>query len=119
VIVRIVVQSKVPFSTYYNSVQKVDIYLDDEKKQSQHISHCLWNLYRGTGFFVTPYFFQSIHMALEKYFLRVGEKIESNILEDWLLYILKNSESASISSVVASIVLAVSFLLPSHQFFRF
>jgi hypothetical protein len=45
-------------------------------------------------------------MALEKYFLRVGEKIESNILEDWLLYILKNSESASISSVVASIVLA-------------
>jgi hypothetical protein len=87
-------------SGFDNSVQKVDIYLDDEKKQSQHISHCLWNLYRGTGFFVTPYFFQSIHMALEKYFLRVGEKIESNILEDWLLYILKNSESASISSVV-------------------
>jgi hypothetical protein len=49
---------------------------------------------------------QSIHMALEKYFLEVGEKVESNILENWLLYILKNTESASISSVVASIVLA-------------
>jgi hypothetical protein len=84
-------------SGFDNSVQKVDIYLDNENKQSQYTSHCLWNSYRGTGFLVTPYLFQSIHMALEKYFLRVGEKIESNILEDWLLYILKNSESASIS----------------------
>lgn len=93
-------------SGFDNSVQKVDIYLDNENKQSQYTSHCLWNSYRGTGFLVTPYLFQSIHMALEKYFLGVGEKIESNILEDRLLYILKNSESASISSVVASIVLA-------------
>lgn len=97
---------KYAISGFDNSVQKVDIYLDDENKRSQYISHCLWNLYRGTGSPVSPYLLQSIHMALEKYFLEMGEKIESNTLESCLLYILKNSESASISSVVASIVLA-------------
>lgn len=97
---------KYAISGFDNSVQKVDIFLDDENKQCQYISHCLWNLYRGTGSPVSPYLLQSIHMALEKYFLEVGEKVESNILENWLLYILKNTESASISSVVASIVLA-------------
>jgi len=97
---------KYAISGFDNSVQKVDILLEDENTQSQYISHCLWNLYRGTGSPVSPYLLQSIHMALEKYFLEVGEKVESNILENWLLYILKNTESASISSVVASIVLA-------------
>jgi len=97
---------KYAISGFDNSVQKVDIYLDDENKRSQYISHCLWNLYRGTGSPVSPYLLQSIHMALEKYFLEMGEKIESNILESWLLYIIKNTDSASISSVVASIVLA-------------
>ena len=97
---------KYAISGFDNSVQKVDIYLDDETKRSQYISHCLWNLYRGTGSPVSPYLLQSIHMALEKHFLEMGEKIESNTLESWLLYILKNSESASISSVIASIVLA-------------
>lgn len=93
-------------SGFDGSVQKVDIFLEDENAQSQYVSHCLWNLYRGTGIPVSPYLLQSIHMALEKYFLEVGKKVESNILESWLLYILKNTESASISSVVASIVLA-------------
>ena len=97
---------KYAISGFDNSVQKVDIFLKDENTQSQYVSHCLWNLYRGTGSPVSPYLLQSIHMALEKYFLEVGEKVESEIIENWLLYILKNTESASISSVVASIVLA-------------
>ena len=97
---------KYAVSGFDNSVQKVDIFLEDENTKSQYVSHCLWNLYRGTGSPVSPYLLQSIHMALEKYFLEVGEKVESNILENWLLYIIKNTESASISSVVASIVLA-------------
>lgn len=97
---------KYAISGFDNFVKKVDIFLEDENTQSQYVSHCLWNLYRGTGSPVSPYLLQSIHMALEKYFLEVGEKVESNILENWLLYILRNTESASITSVVASIVLA-------------
>lgn len=92
-------------SDFDDSVQKVDIFLDDENKQSQYIDHCLWNLYRGIGSPVSP-LLQSIHMALEKYFLEIGKIVEPKIIEDLLIYLLKNSESASISSVVTSIVLA-------------
>lgn len=93
-------------SGFDNSVLDIEVLLGDENVQNQYISHCLWNLYRGTGSPVSPYLLQSIHMALEKCFLGIGKKAESNILEDWLHYLLKHSESASISSVVTSIVLA-------------
>ena len=45
-------------------------------------------------------------MALEKFFLERGENIDAQVLENWLLYLLKKSRSASISAVVTSIVLA-------------
>ncbi|NPA51760.1 MAG: ATP-binding protein [Aquificae bacterium] len=93
-------------SGFDSSVKKVKVYFDDGTTTEQYISHCLWNIYRGTSSPVSPYLLQSIHMALEKYFLEVGKKIDSKTLERWLIYLLKKSESASISAVVASIVLA-------------
>jgi len=93
-------------SGFDNSVKKVNLFFDDGTTKEQYISHCLWNMYRGTGSPVTPYLLQSIHMALEKYFLEQGKLADSKTLESWLIYLLKNSESASISAVVASIVLA-------------
>jgi hypothetical protein len=30
-----------------NSVQEVNIFLEDGNQQSQYISHCLWSLYQG------------------------------------------------------------------------
>jgi len=47
-----------------------------------------------------------MHMALEKFFLERGKAADMKILENWLIYLLKNSKSASVSAVVASIVLA-------------
>jgi len=93
-------------SGFDSYVKKVNVYIDKNLKQEQYLSHCLWNMYRGTGSPVSPYLLQSIHMALEKYFLEVAKSTKTDILEDWLLYLLKNSVSSSISSVVASIVLA-------------
>jgi len=93
-------------SSYDPSVKKVEVYFDDNITKEQYISHCLWNMYRGTSSPVSPYLLQSIHMALEKYFLEVGKKLDSKSLESWLIYLLTNSESASISAVVASVVLA-------------
>jgi len=93
-------------SGFDNSVQEVKVFDDNGKERRQYISNCLWCLYRGTGSPVSPYLLQSIHMALEKYFLEIGQKAKSNIIESWLLYLLKNTESASITAVVASIVLA-------------
>jgi hypothetical protein len=93
-------------SGFDSSVHGVEVYIDDQNTQKQYISHCLWNMYRGTSSPVSPNLLQSIHMALEKYFLEIGKNAKSNTLEDWLTYLLQNSESTSISSVVTSIVLA-------------
>ena len=92
-------------SEFDGSVKKVKLVFENEERE-QWISHCLWNMYRGTGSPVSPYLLQSIHMALEKFFLEMAENIDTKLLEHWLLYLLKNSESASISAVVTSIVLA-------------
>jgi len=93
-------------SRFDASVYKAKLYFDDNKVKEQYISHCLWNMYRGTSSPVSPYLLQSIHMALEKFLLEKGKSLNSNELEGWLIYLLENSESASISAVVTSIALA-------------
>jgi hypothetical protein len=87
-----------------HEVHDVDVIIDKDKTIKQYICNRLWCLYRGNQ--AAPQVLESIHMALEKYFLENGKIADSNILERWLLYLLTNSKSASISSVVASIVLA-------------
>lgn len=88
------------------SIKTIEIQMNDGTTHKQHISNCLWNLYRGTGAPVAPNILQSIHMALEKYFLEMGASTESRVLEECLNYLLINTRSASITAVVASIVLA-------------
>ncbi len=85
-------------------VEEVEVFFKDEESIKQFISNRLWCTYRGTQ--VLPHILESMHMALEKFFLERGENTEAKTLEWWLLYLLKNSRSASISSVVTSIVLA-------------
>lgn len=92
-------------SGFDGSVEKVQV-LGETFIKEQYISNCLWNMYRGTGSPVSPYLLQSLHMALEKFLLEVAEALDSDKLEGWLLYLLRNSESASISAIVASIVFA-------------
>lgn len=92
-------------SDFDKSVRKVQLEFEDEERE-QFISHCLWNMYRGTSSPISPHLLQSIHMALEKFFLEFGEEFKAETLESWLIYLLRNSESASISAVVTSIVLA-------------
>ena len=85
-------------------VSKIKVYLGEDKYSEQYISNRIWNIYRGTqgGADVL----ESIHMALERFMLENGKDINSNILEQWLFYFLKNTESASITALVISIVLA-------------
>jgi len=93
-------------SGFDNSVKKVKIYINENTIHEQYISHCLWCMYRGTGSPISPYLLQSIHMSLEKYFLEIGKKADARTLENWLIYLLENSNSASISAVVSSVVTA-------------
>ncbi|NOW83960.1 hypothetical protein B0H39_001841 [Clostridium beijerinckii] len=90
----------------FDAITEVEIKLNDQSQKKQYTSQCLWEIYRGTSSPVTPYLLQSIHMALEKFLLEIAERTEIKVLVSWLNYLLESSESASISSVVTSVVLA-------------
>ena len=76
------------------------------KEVSQHLSWAIWGMYRGNGSPVVPYLLQSMHMALEKVLLEFAQILKSEIVQDILLKILTNSKSASLTSIVCSVVLA-------------
>ncbi len=85
-------------------VEEIEIFVDRQNPVRQYISERLWKMYRGTH--VSPYLLQSIHMALEKWLLQIAESTSKDVLESWCLYLIKNSRSASITSVITSVVLA-------------
>lgn len=87
-----------------NEIEEADVFIEEGQFIKQYICNRLWCMYRGTQ--VSTQLLESIHMALEKYFLERGKDLDSKILESWLLYLFRNSKSASISAVVTSIVLA-------------
>lgn len=87
-----------------NEVKETEVFIGEDKPIKQYICDRLWCTYRGTQ--VSPSVLESIHMALEKFFLEKGRHAGSETLENWLLYLLKNTTSSSISAVVTSIVLA-------------
>lgn len=93
-------------SGFDDSVEEVELTLSSGKRKKQYLSHSLWNMYRGSGSSVTPDLLQSIHMALEKILLGMAEKQDRKSMESKLIYLIENSDSASISSVVASVVIA-------------
>lgn len=87
-----------------HETKEIDVVINEKKKIKQFISNRIWCMYRGTQ--VGTHLLESIHMALEKFFLENGKNADAKTLESWLLYLLENANSASISAVVTSIVLA-------------
>ncbi|MFZ2725129.1 MAG: AVAST type 4 anti-phage nuclease Avs4 [Methylococcaceae bacterium] len=90
----------------YECVEEVTLFITDEININQFHSNSLWCIYRGVSSPVMPYLLQSIHMALEKFFLEDLKEIDAQILEYWLIYLLRYSRSSSITAIVSSIVLA-------------
>jgi len=80
------------------------ILLIEGTEYKQHIDCLLWNLYRGAS--GGPELMQSIHMALEKWLLELAEEDDGRLIEAICIDILKKSVSASITSVIVSIILA-------------
>lgn len=87
-----------------DEVEEVEVFIDETKSIKQYISNRVWNMYRGTQ--VSTHLLGSIHMALEKWLLENAKITPKDNLENWCLYLIKNSKSASITAVVASVVLA-------------
>lgn len=77
---------------------QIKLYIDNDNIKTQIINEELWELYRGMNY--DSCLLESIHMALEKNLLE-GERTNKE-LEDILLKILKKSNSASLTAVVAS-----------------
>ncbi len=93
-------------SGFDENVQEIELIIEEGRTHKQYLSHSLWNMYRGVGSPVSPYLLQSMHMALEKYFLEIVKNEDSKVVESWLLYLIRKSNSTSVTAIVTSIVLA-------------
>lgn len=86
-------------------VIKVTLYISGTEV-TQYLSDAIWSMYRGNGSPVVPDVLQSIHMALEKILLEFSQILKPEIIHNILLRILTQSKSASLTSIVCSVVLA-------------
>lgn len=75
----------------------------DGTTRTQWCNPRLWNLYRGTS--VGPYVLQSVLMALERWLLELAEAAPEQ-LDSVLIRLLRRSNSATITAVVASVATA-------------
>jgi hypothetical protein len=84
---------------------KITLHIN-ETEVTQYLSGAIWCMYRGNGSSAAPSVLQSMHMALEKTLLEFAQILRSEIVQQILLKILIQSKSASLTSVVCSVVLA-------------
>lgn len=86
----------------------ITLTMPDGKKVEQKISFGLWDCYRDKGYGEpVPYLLKAMHMALEKYLLDLVEaRACDEVCECILWLLLQRSTSASLTAVVASVVMA-------------
>ena len=89
-----------------SEIYEIELHLDDaEKPIKQYNCFRIWSLYRGGQ--PAPAVLESMHMALENWMLlHLAKLADPETMEVWCLYLLRKSRSASITAVVASLVLA-------------
>ena len=100
---------------YYDKRDKYDertvitVQLPDGSTHDIISSQSLWNLYRGTASYSIPYLLESMHMALEGWLLKLTNEKHNpdwNYIQQLLWRIVKESQSGSLYSLVASVVIA-------------
>ena len=88
---------------------EISLQFADGSTTVQWCNSRLWNFYRGTA--VGPYVLQSALMALERWLLAIGES-NPNDLDELLTSILRRSDSAALTAVVAAAATAYARLCP-------
>lgn len=86
-------------------VKEITLHIDGTEVQ-QYVSNAIWGMHRGVVGPIVPYLLQSVHMALEETLLKIAQSLDSSIVKNILISILINSKSASLTSLVCSVVLA-------------
>ncbi len=90
-------------SQYVEAPFEITLTFADGTAQKQWCNARLWNLYRGTS--AGPYALQSALMALESWLLAVAE-VNADQLDATLVSIVRQSRSAALTAVVASVATA-------------
>lgn len=95
------------FSTK-EELKEIKMMLNDGNENTLYGNEYLWNAYRGTT--VTHYLLESILISLEKYLLEIARfKVpENKLLKSITDYLLENSNSVTIISVLTSVFIAYS-----------
>lgn len=86
-------------------VKEITLHINGTEVQ-QYVSNGIWGMHRGVIAPIVPCLLQSVHMALEKILLKIAQNLDSSIVKNILVSILINSKSASLTSLVCSVVLA-------------
>lgn len=91
-----------------DELKEIKIILNDGNENTIYGNEYLWNAYRGTT--VTHYLLESILISLEKYLLEIArfEVPDNKLLKTITNYLLENSNSATIISVLTSVFIAYS-----------
>lgn len=87
-------------------LKKIKINLNNGKENIQYGNEYLWNAYRGTT--VTHYLLESILISLEKSLLDIAQFdiSENKLLKSITTYLLENSNSVAVTSVITSVFIA-------------
>ncbi|ANW95825.1 hypothetical protein AXE80_05810 [Wenyingzhuangia fucanilytica] len=95
------------FSTK-EELKEIKVILNDGNENTLYGNEYLWNAYRGTT--VTHYLLESVLISLEKYLLEIArfEVPENKLLKSITNYLLENSNSVTIISVLTSVFIAYS-----------
>ncbi|WP_339917417.1 ATP-binding protein [Yeosuana marina] len=93
-------------SSIKDELKEIKIILNNGNENTIYGNEHLWNAYRGTT--VTHYLLESILISLEKYLLEIArfEIPENKLLKTITNYLLENSNSATIISVLTSVFIA-------------
>lgn len=108
-----------------DNIEKIRVLLPNGTYKEIIASQVLWNMYRGTSGFPAPHVLECVHMALEKFLLKLcDDNKNKEYVSKILTKILNESKSISLWAVVASIALAhydeyFDILLVFYQDYRF
>ncbi len=95
--------AKPPMAKQLEPAWEVDLTFSDGSTSKQWVNPRLWGLYRGIS--VGPYSLQTLLMAFERWLLDYAHKYPDR-LDELMLEVLRRTESAALSAVVASVATA-------------
>lgn len=86
----------------YGECQEIELVFSETEKVKQICSERLWKMYRDTV--PGPNVLECVLMALERWLLVVAQNISERELNEYCLFLLKNSNNVAITATVLSVV---------------